>query len=113
MTMMLVWTSVEESATLVSRPCKTRSRERAMTSAVHPQAQLVTAAEAARLLGVTRQRVLELAEADGFPAAERTPARPRAGPRRRAPPPPPIPVRSLPAPRSRRLASGALRRLSR
>jgi hypothetical protein len=45
-----------------------------MTSTVHPPAQFVTAAEAARLLGVTRQRVLELAEAgaDGFPPAERT-----------------------------------------
>jgi hypothetical protein len=52
-----------------------------MTSTVHPQAQLVTAAEAARLLGVTRQRVLELAEADGFPPAEGTTTGGRRWPR--------------------------------
>jgi hypothetical protein len=52
-----------------------------MTSTVHPQAQLVTAAEAARLLGVTRQRFLELAEADGFPPAEGTTTGGRRWPR--------------------------------
>jgi hypothetical protein len=36
-----------------------------MTATVGPE--LVTAAEAARLLGVTRQRVLELADAADFP----------------------------------------------
>ncbi len=43
-----------------------------MTSTTDPQ--LVTAAQAARLLGITRQRVLELAaSAADFPAAELTP----------------------------------------
>src|SRR6266545_7284515 len=49
---------------------QTRPPERAMTSNVHPQAQLVTAAQAARLLGVNRRRVLELADTEGFPPAE-------------------------------------------
>jgi predicted DNA-binding transcriptional regulator AlpA len=44
--------------------------------------QLVTAAEAARLLGVSRQRVLELAAAAAdFPPAERTPTGGRVWPR--------------------------------
>jgi predicted DNA-binding transcriptional regulator AlpA len=51
-----------------------------MTSMTHPQ--LVTAGEAARLLGVTRQRVLELAaEAAGFPSAEQTSSGGRVWPR--------------------------------
>jgi predicted DNA-binding transcriptional regulator AlpA len=41
-----------------------------MTSTSDPQ--LVTAAEAARLLGITRQRVLELAASTDFPPAEHT-----------------------------------------
>ena len=50
-----------------------------MTSMTDPQ--LVTAAEAARLLGVTRQRVLELAASADFPAAEPTPTGGRVWPR--------------------------------
>lgn len=51
-----------------------------MTSTTDPQ--LVTAAEAARLLGVTRQRVLELADAAAdFPPAERTSTGSRVWPR--------------------------------
>jgi len=43
--------------------------------------QLVTAAEAARLLGVTRQRFLELAASADFPPAEPTPTGGRVWPR--------------------------------
>ena len=51
-----------------------------MTSTTDPQ--LVTAAEAARLLGVLRQRVLEqAASAVDFPAAELTPTGGRTWPR--------------------------------
>jgi predicted DNA-binding transcriptional regulator AlpA len=51
-----------------------------MTSTTDPQ--LVTAAEAARLLGVTRQRVLELAaSAADFPPAEHTATGGRVWPR--------------------------------
>jgi len=50
-----------------------------MTSTLHPQ--LVAAAEAARLLGVTRQRVLELAAAGDFPPAQPTPSGGRVWPR--------------------------------
>jgi predicted DNA-binding transcriptional regulator AlpA len=51
-----------------------------MTSTTGPQ--LVTAAEAARLLGVSRQRVLELAASTAdFPPAERTSTGGRAWPR--------------------------------
>jgi hypothetical protein len=51
-----------------------------MTSTTDPR--LVTAAETARLLGVTRQRILELAAAaTGFPAAEPTATGGRMGPR--------------------------------
>ena len=51
-----------------------------MISTTDPQ--LVTAAEAARLLGVTRQRALELAaSADDFPAAEPTATGGRVWPR--------------------------------
>jgi predicted DNA-binding transcriptional regulator AlpA len=51
-----------------------------MTPTTAPQ--LITAAEAARLLGVSRQRVLELAAATaGFPRAERTPTAGRRWPR--------------------------------
>jgi hypothetical protein len=50
-----------------------------MTSMTDPQ--LVTAAEAARLLGVTRQRVLELAASADFPPAESTPTGGRVWPR--------------------------------
>jgi hypothetical protein len=50
-----------------------------MTSTVDPR--FVTAAEAARLLGVARQRVLELADTADFPAAERTPTGGRVWPR--------------------------------
>ena len=49
-----------------------------MTSLTDPQ--LVTAAEAARLVGVTRQRVLELAASADFPPAEPTPTRDRSSP---------------------------------
>jgi len=52
-----------------------------MTSNVHPQAQLVTAAQAARLLGVNRRRVLELADTEGFPPAEATTTGARQWPR--------------------------------
>ena len=53
-----------------------------MTSSTHPQRQLITAAEAARLLGVTRQRMLKLADsATDFPAAERTSTGSRVWPR--------------------------------
>jgi hypothetical protein len=51
-----------------------------MTAAIGPQ--LVTAAEAARLLGVTRQRVLELADtAADFPLPQPTPTGGRVWPR--------------------------------
>ena len=50
-----------------------------MTSLTDPQ--LVTAAEAARLVGVTRQRVLELAASADFPPAEPTPTAGRVWPR--------------------------------
>jgi hypothetical protein len=51
-----------------------------MTSTADPQ--LVTAADAARLLGVTRQRILELAaSADDFPPAEPTSTSGRMWPR--------------------------------
>jgi predicted DNA-binding transcriptional regulator AlpA len=51
-----------------------------MTSTTDPQ--LVTAAEAARLLGVTRRRVLELAAASAdFPPAEHTATGGRVWPR--------------------------------
>jgi predicted DNA-binding transcriptional regulator AlpA len=50
-----------------------------MTSTTDPQ--LVTAAEVARLLGVTRQRVLELAASADFPPAEPTPTGGRVWPR--------------------------------
>jgi hypothetical protein len=50
-----------------------------MTSTTDPQ--LVTAAEVARLLGVTRQQVLELAASVDFPAAEPTPTGGRVWPR--------------------------------
>jgi predicted DNA-binding transcriptional regulator AlpA len=53
-----------------------------MTSTTRRQRQLVTAAEATRLLGVTRQRVLELASsAIDFPPAERTSTGSRMWPR--------------------------------
>jgi hypothetical protein len=50
-----------------------------MTATISPQ--LVTAAEAARLLGVTRQRVLELADATDFPPSQPTPTGGRVWPR--------------------------------
>lgn len=54
--------------------------EDSMTSTTDPQ--LVTAAEAARLLGVTRRQVLELAtSAADFPAAEHTSTGGRVWPR--------------------------------
>jgi predicted DNA-binding transcriptional regulator AlpA len=49
---------------------------------MEPMTELLSAAEAARILGVTRQRVVELAEADPeFPAFQPSPAGGRAWPR--------------------------------
>jgi len=49
---------------------------------MEPMTELLSAAEAARILGVTRQRVVELADADpAFPAFQPSPAGGRAWPR--------------------------------